>query len=186
MVWIGAEVYSLNQAKYPSWHSAWRFAIERKADARAVLLLLLLLLLLSLSLLLLLLSHSFIFLMTCLVVKSFLIIVSRDKVFNNNNNYCHLPVEYIRLRFLVEFSLFVSFIFVCTRAETFSWEDKNLHFKANFSPLLLMVKLCRSLCYISLVYWKTFNNAVLLGEQQTFIFVRSNTSIKAVLNSELR
>ena len=126
--------------------TAPRLAIERKADARAVLLLLLLLL----SLLLL--SHSFIFLMTCLVVKSFLIIVSRDKVFNNNNNYCHLPVEYIRSRSLVEFSLFVSFIFVCTRAEMFSWEDKNLHFKANFSPLLLMVKLFRSLCYISLVY----------------------------------
>ena len=66
MVWLGEDVHSLNQVKHRSRHSA-SFAIERKADARAVLLLLSLLLLslsfslsLSLSLsLLLLLSQSF-------------------------------------------------------------------------------------------------------------------------------
>ena len=112
--------------------TAPRLAIERKADAHAVLLLLLL----SSSLL----SRSFIFFfMTCLVVKSFLIIVSLDKVFNNNNNYCEICRSNTSDR---DFSLFVSFISVCTRAETFSWVDKNAYFKANFSPLLFVVKLC--------------------------------------------
>ena len=85
------------------------------------------------------------FFMTCLVVKSFLIIVSPDKVFNNNNNCCEICHSNTSDR---DFSLFVSFIFVCTRAETFSWEDKNSYFKANFSPLSLIVKLFGRLCYM--------------------------------------
>ena len=127
--------------------TAPRLAIEKKADARAVLSLLLLLLLLLLlsssssSLL----SRSFIFFMTCLVVKSFLIIVSPDKVFNNNNNCCEICHSNTSDR---DFSLFVSCIFVCTRAETFPWEDKNSYFKANFSPLSLIVKLFGRLCYM--------------------------------------
>ena len=83
--------------------------------------------------------------MTCLFVKSFLIIVSPDKVFNNNDNYCEICRSNTSDR---DFSLFVSFISVCTRAETFSWEDKNSYFKANFSPLSIIVKLFRRSCYI--------------------------------------
>ena len=87
-------------------------------------------------------------------------------------------------RSLVHFGLLVSSIFIVLGQKCNFWVDDNAYFKANFSHSLFSVKMFfRNQRSISLL--QRLSKLCYLGEQQTFFFVRSNTSSTVVLSSEL-